>query len=119
MFRYAEEVLLGYARLLRYRPTLHARAVPFVCEELSSNRSCKLHRKGAKPAQVRLGETVCSFRPPRRSAAGSQRIHTLYAASLGLPSRPSRASTGFDAEGLHSPSVLRVVQSPDGFRSEV
>ena len=84
MFRYSEALLEKYAQLLRYQPVLHKRAVPFQCDEIaSSNRTCKFHRDGAKPETVKLGETYCSFRPRDGS---NKRFHTLYEASLALPS---------------------------------
>jgi hypothetical protein len=84
MFRYSEAVLEKYAQLMRYQPTLHKRAVPFQCDEIaSSNRTCKLHRAGAKPETMKLGETYCTF---RSRDGGTKRFHTLYEASLALPS---------------------------------
>ena len=120
IFRYVEELLLGYSRLLKYRPALHERAVPFVCVETASDRSCRVHRSVGKLETVKLGETRCHFRAPRhRSGKQGSLFTTLYEASLGLPSRPARTSTGDDAAGTHSPSVIRAMEKPDGFRSEL
>ena len=120
IFRYSEETLLAYARLLKYRPVLHQRAVPFVCEELASDRTCQLHRASAKPDEVKVGETRCYFRAPRhRISNPNQHFHTLYEASIGLPSTYAKGSLAVDATGLHSASVVRAMRRPDGFRSEV
>ena len=118
MFRYAEEVLLGYVRLMRYRPALHERAVPFVCEEdAPSSRTCSLHHVGSKPETVQVGETRCFFRSLRHPR---QRFYTLYEAALGLPSSNSTqgVSVTVDAMGAHSPSVIQAMRRPDGHRSE-
>ena len=99
LFRYAEDVLEGYARLLQYTPALHGRAVPFECDELAaSQRTCKLHRSGAKPGTVPLGETQCFFR-----SSDGQRHHTLYEASLSLPTTTKRV-------GTRSKSVVQAMQ---------
>ena len=66
--------------LLRYKPSLHARAVPFQCLELAdSHRTCKLHRSGSRPETVRLGDTQCFF--GARDGSG-RRYHSLFEASL-------------------------------------
>lgn len=120
IFRYVEELLLGYAPLLRYKTTRHERAVPFVCEEAVSDRTCKLHQSGSRPEVVRLGETHCHFRSQlQRSGSARQRFHTLYEASLSLPSESVRESNAVDAQGAHSPSVVRAMQGRDGHRSEL
>ena len=106
IFRYAEEVLLGYSRLLKYRPTLHPRAIMFKCEDsTASNRTCTL-RRGKGSVRVHLGETQCFF----ASREGStRRHHTLYGASLA-----HRLTSAKLTSRSHSPSVLQVMRSSGG-----
>ena len=118
MFRYAEEVLLGYSRLMQYKPVLHERAAQFVCEEVAASaRTCQLHKAGARPTTVKLGETRCYFRAPR-NRGGEAYHHTLYEASLGAGKAASKGEVaGAETpEGVHSPSVVKAMGGR--FRSE-
>lgn len=113
IFRYAEEVLLGYARLLRYKPTLHERAIRFNCEDhVGSRRSCRLKRPWSGTYEkVRLGDSSCFFVGKHDEA----RYNTLFEASL-----DRRHPEGSDELGPgHSPNVLQAMEEPNGFTREM
>jgi hypothetical protein len=114
MFRYTEATLEGYARLFKYVPKLHHRAIRFLCDELhSSSRSCL--RKGTD--RHHLGETRCYFEAPPNSGTSGPRLkaNTLYEASLRLPTDNSLFMDQAQHQ-KHSPFVVQAMQRGGGHR---
>ena len=93
IFRYAEEILRSYSTIMRYRPTLHKRAVQFRCDEqASSQRSCQRRRPNGSKQHVHLGETRCFFTHAHDTVPSAQRFHSVFEASSEYASETGEGS---------------------------
>ena len=117
MFRYTEELLLGYARLQKVAPKRPPRAVRFECEERQHDaqatgppHTCWSSGQGV----ITRGETRCFFE------SGGQRHSSLYRASLTLAREedvtapPLRLREVLSGRATFGGKASRVKKAPQG-----
>ena len=110
IFRYTEELLLGYAELSTQTPSLSPRAVRVSCDEQipDVSRSCRT-KADDMDSQVKVGASLCYYDLPS-SRRGHARYGSLFEASLVL-----------DAEGVHAQqqSELGTDEERQGYSASV
>jgi len=119
IFRYEEELLLGYSQLFEQQPQPPARrprAVRFTCEPSNvdnpaGRKVCRRKtRNRGEPQDIVVRSTHCFFDASRNGR--SARAGSLYEAAVTLGDADSEDSRPH----AHSPSVLQALASPTGHR---
>ena len=110
IFRYEEELLLGYAQLFKhYTPARHPRAIRFTCKPGSEAVTCR--SKGKSGAKTTLQSTQCFF-DASRDGQKERRAGSLFEAALAL----GDAEREDGRKNAHSLSALQVLSYPNAHR---
>ena len=124
MFRYTEELLLGYAKLFTHTSALSPRAVRFSCDERlpEVSRTCRVtSSEGNRDSEI--DGSVCYFDLPSLRHTNGRKYGSLFEASLDLDadiagksaSPPGETGTDKERQG-HSASVLQVLAGDHAHR---